>query len=101
MKVGGPLCRDVMNAVRAKSKAEEEEILARWEEQIRNEVGTIQKSIERFESGLESMRDRQEHASLPAARRMMVQWYKPLVDALAEEQKAVRFTLGVHAWGEV
>jgi hypothetical protein len=76
--------------MRGRSRKEGDDILALWEEQIRNEVGAIQSSVERFEASLQSMRDRKEYAQLPSVRTMMLQWYKPLVDAIRKEQLAVR-----------
>lgn len=67
-------------------------MLRLWERQIENETASLHAMVERYRANLEAMKARGEGAQLPEARKMMLEWFEPLRDAIAREQQAVRPT---------
>lgn len=69
----------------------------RWQEQIILETKAVEASAERYKREMLSAQKRRETASMPPARRLLMQWFKPLTLAIQEEQRKVR--VGWLGWG--
>lgn len=69
------------------------DMLRAWERQIDSEAGALKDAVTRYKKAVADMKKRGEFAELAPARRMMLQWFEPLRDAIAREQRAVRLTL--------
>ncbi|GAB4824179.1 hypothetical protein N2152v2_011225, partial [Parachlorella kessleri] len=59
----------------------------RWQEQIILETRTVEASAMRYKLEMQAAVNRKEAASMPPARRLLMQWFKPLALAIQEEQR--------------
>ncbi len=83
-------CRELIKVMQGTSKEGGADMLRAWERQIDSETGTLEEAVERYKKAVADMKKRGEFAELAPARRMMLQWFEPLRDAIAREQRAVR-----------
>ncbi|CAL8471810.1 g11352 [Coccomyxa elongata] len=81
--------RELIKVMQGTSKEGGADMLRAWERQIDSETGTLEEAVERYKKAVADMKKRGEFAELAPARRMMLQWFEPLRDAIAREQRAV------------
>ena len=62
--------------------------------QVILETRAVEASAARYRKEMNQASRRQEAANMPPARRMLMQWFKPLTEAIQEEQRAVRAQRG-------
>ena len=83
------------------------QLAANWQRQIILETRAVEASAARYRKDMESAKSRGATASMPAARRMILEWFQPLTQSIREEQRAVSGARGGragvreprHAWG--
>ncbi|BDA47730.1 probable DNA-directed RNA polymerase 2, chloroplastic/mitochondrial [Coccomyxa sp. Obi] len=81
--------RELIKVMQGTSKEGGADMLRAWERQIDNETQALEEAVERYKKGVEDMKKRGEYAELTPARRMILQWFEPLRDAIAREQRAI------------
>ena len=86
-------CRELIKLMQGTSKEGGAAMLRAWERQIDSETGALEVAVTRYKTAVADMKKRGEFAELAPARHMMLQWFEPLRDAIAREQRAVRATL--------
>ena len=74
-----------------------------WQQQIILETRAVEASTARYRKDALSAIERGEAAAMPAARQLLIRWFKPLADAIREEQRKVGGWVGgvggVCVWG--
>ena len=86
------LCSYLLALTEGRSSEEEQEVLKAWRRQAYNETRALDEAVEKWREEVAGLRERGAIGRMPLAKRMMLQWFEPLRDAIAREQHAVSAT---------
>ena len=86
---GSVLCSYLLALTEGRSSEEEQEVLRAWRRQAHNETEALDEAVKKWREEVGAMRERGAVDRMPLAKRMMLQWFEPLRDAIAREQHAV------------
>ena len=86
------LCSYLLALTEGRSSEEEQEVLKAWRRQAHNETRALDEAVEKWREEVAGLRERGAIGRMPLAKRMMLQWFEPLRDAIAREQHAVSTT---------
>ena len=64
-------------------------MLKAWRRQAHNETRALDEAVKKWREEVAALRERGAIDRMPLAKRMMLQWFDPLRDAIAREQHAV------------
>ena len=65
-------------------------VFSEWARQLQKETDTLQDAIRDYESHVEGASKRKDFTASGPTRRLLLEWYPILVDAIQKEQQAVR-----------
>jgi hypothetical protein len=65
-------------------------MFSEWARQLQKETDTLQDAIRDYESHVEGASKRKDFTASGPTRRLLLEWYPILVDAIQKEQQAVR-----------
>ena len=65
-------------------------MFSEWARQLQKETDTLQDAIRDYERHVEGASTRKDFTAQAPTRRLLLEWYPILVDAISKEQQAVR-----------
>lgn len=84
-----PACSYLLALTEGRSSEEEAQVVAAWKRQADIETKAVEKAVQKWREGLETMRRAGAVERMPPANKMMLQWFEPLRDSIAAEQQRV------------
>ena len=83
------LCSYLLALTEGRSSEEEQEVLKAWRRQAHNETRALDNAVQKWRREVAALLERRTIERMPLAKRVMLQWFEPLRNAIAREQHTV------------